>query len=599
VRRIVDQARDIAWQLQYPLGRHAWRTEIRAVWHGLRGASPLVGAIAQRDFTPWYWLEKWASKSPNLIALSDERGSLSWYQLRRKAAAWGAVLRAAGVGPRIKVAVVADNSVHLVLALFAINWAGGSALLLDKRCDKSWLATALVDLEVTTVLVDRGQFLQETTLPANCASHVLEEFFETSPSVESELSDSCHGSSSEPFAHLVTSGTTGNPKATRVSNARAVLSGFGIGRMCLSLEPHDVIYCVLPLSHATALLTGLCAALIAGCSFVMRKTFRTEGFWSDVERERATCLIYVGELARYLLAAPAAPGEQTHKLRVAYGNSLALDVWHLFQARFRIPRILEYYGATELPLALVNLAERPGFVGRTPLARLSPWRIARRDPESGELVRGQGGLCTPCNFGEEGELVLLTNPCRSWQATANRSDATSSSSQSMTRVTTIIRKNDSGLRTGDIVVRDEYGYVRFVDRTFEIFRQNGRNVSTTYVVGRLLQVDGVAGVGLTHIALPHYDGQLGLAVLVPSTHFSFSALEEGYSRLAEYERPRFLRLTSHLRLNRGLKFDQATYRSEALDPGTVSEPTYVYTEGGFRRITAEMWGALLLGYFRF
>jgi acyl-CoA synthetase (AMP-forming)/AMP-acid ligase II len=599
LRRVVDQVRDIARQASSPFGRHAFGAELRAVGQGLLAAVPLAGALARKDFTPWHWLDRWARRSPNSIALSDEHSSLTWDQLHRKAAKWGAVLRSVGVGPGTKIAVVAENSTQLVLTLFAINWAGRAGLLLDARCDKFWLSTALAELKVTAVLVGRGLSFQETALPANCVAYALEEFFETNPTAESELGVRHPGLQADPFAYLVTSGTTGSPKATRVSNMRAVLSGFGIAKMCLALEQHDVIYCVLPLSHATALLTGLCASLIAGCSFVMRQGFRSAGFWSDVERQSATCLIYVGELARYLLAAPSAPGEQTHRLRIAYGNSLALDVWHRFQSRFRIPRVFEFYGATELPLALVNLSERPGSVGRTPFSQFSPWRIVRQDPESGELVRGRDGLCVPCGFGEAGELVLLTRPCSLWRAAASKSDAASSSGHSMTRVARITQRNDEGLRTGDVVVRDEYGHVKFIDRIFEIFRQNSRNVSAAYVARQLLQIDGVSAACVTHIALPHYDGQLGLAIVVPSVNFSLSTLEEGYSRLAEHERPRFLRLATQVRLNRGLKFDQAAYRSEGLDPGIVQDITYVYAMGGFQRITTEVWAALVLGQFRF
>ncbi len=598
MRRVVDQARDIAWQLKQPFGRHDWRTEICAIGRGLRDVPPLVNAFARKDFAPWNWLDRWASRSPNAIALSDERSSLTWLQLQRKATECGARLRAAGVMPGVKVAVVAENSTQLVLALFAISWAGGQALLLDAQCERFWLGTALGELEVAIVLVDRDQFLEEVVLPSECAAYVLEELFEAKSTVESELSDRHRRFEAEPFAYLVTSGTTGNPKATGVSNRRAVLSGFGVAKVCLALDQHDVIYCVLPLSHATALLTGLCAALIAGCRFVMRRTFKIAGFWADIEREGATCLIYVAELARYLLAAQDGPSEQTHRLRVAYGNSLGLDVWHRFQARFGIPRIFEFYGATELPLALVNLAERPGAVGRTPLSQFSPWRIVRRDPESGELVRGSDGLCKHCDFGEAGELVLMTGP-RCYPTSATKNEAKNSLGQSMTRVAKIVCRHDEGLRTGDIVARDRYGYVYFVDRTFEIFRQNGRNVSTAYVVRQLLQLDAVAAVGLTHIALSHYDGQLGLAVVVPSSHFSLSMLEEGYRRLAEHERPRLLRLTTQIRFNRALKFDQAAYRSEGVDPRIVQDSAYVYTKGGFQRITTEVWAALVLGHFHF
>jgi hypothetical protein len=124
-------------------------------------------------------------------------------------------------------------------------------------------------------------------------------------------------------------------------------------------------------------------------------------------------------------------------------------------------------------------------------------------------------------------------------------------------------------------------------------------VSAAYVARQLRQVDGVASVGVTHVTFSRYDGQLGLAVIVPADTFSLSALAEGYSRLVDYSRPRFLRLTEQLRLNRGLKFDQAAYRAEGLDPNAVFDPTYIYSFGRFTAITTEVWRDLISGQFRF
>jgi fatty-acyl-CoA synthase len=422
------------------------------------------------------------------------------------------------------------------------------------------------------MLLVESRALREELAASAYATHDFESIFATDKSPSPDADARHHGRGVDPIAWLVTSGTTGNSRAIRISNHRAVLSGFGIAHFCLELKPSDVIYCALPLSHATALMTGLCAALVAGCTLVIRRQFATTGFWCDVKKERATCLLYVGEVARYLLAAPPQSGERTHRLRLAYGNGLALDVWHRFQARFRIPRIVEFYGATELPLAMVNLGGRPGSIGRTTISLFSPWRIVRRDPDTGKLARRADGTYNRSDTNEPGEMVLLTHP---------------------------LRKNDPGLRTGDIVVRDANGYVQFMDRSFDVFRQKGYNVSTFYVARQLRQVDGVAAVGLTHLRMPHYDGQLGLAVIAVAENFSVTALEQRYSRLADHERPRFLRITGQLRLNCGLKFDQAAYRAEGLDPGRVSDPTYVYASGHFRPITNDVWRELCLGLFRF
>jgi fatty-acyl-CoA synthase len=63
---------------------------------------------------------------------------------------------------------------------------------------------------------------------------------------------------------------------------------------------------------------------------------------------------YIGELCRYLLLAKPSPAEKTHQLRIALGNGLRPDIWAEFQARFGIPEVGEFYGATEGNIGLIN-----------------------------------------------------------------------------------------------------------------------------------------------------------------------------------------------------------------------------------------------------
>ena len=599
MRRLVEQGRDIARQLGDPVGRHALSVEIQAFWCGLRRVATLCPLIRRGVFSLWNFIEYWAKRQPESKALSDEHGSLNWRQLYIRASEWGISLRHRGVGPGVHVALVAENSTELIVALFAIQWAGGEVFLLDARSDGEWLSQALSEFKASLLLVNDTHVLDTLSAPPECTALHLATLSEALADARTEPCPKRRHVGPEPVVWLVTSGTTGRPKRTCVSNRRAVLSGLGISAPCLALKPSDVIYCVLPLSHATGYLTGLCAAIVAGCTLATRRRLKTEGFWNELRRERATCLIYVGELARYLLAAPVESSGQSHGLRIAYGNGMALDVWHRFQSRFRIPKILEFYGATELPLALVNLGGHPGSIGHTPFAHLSPWRIVRRDTESAELVRDDQGICVACGPDEAGELVLLTSLFDGKRWGSSESSPMSSVGQHMQYVKCVAARGDWGLRTGDIVLRDANGYVGFVNRTFEVFRQKGRNISTTHLARVLRQFVGVGAVGVTHLTLPHYDGQLGLVVIVPTDGFSLAQLEAQYNCLADYERPRFLRVAGELRLNRGYKFDQTAYRLEGLDPARAGESIYAYAAGHFCRITADVRREISLGHFRF
>ena len=56
---------------------------------------------------------------------------------------------------------------------------------------------------------------------------------------------------------------------------------------------------------------------------------------------------YIGEICRYLLSAPETPEEKQHRIEIVFGNGLRPQIWNQFVGRFAIPRVGEFYGATE------------------------------------------------------------------------------------------------------------------------------------------------------------------------------------------------------------------------------------------------------------
>jgi fatty-acyl-CoA synthase len=170
--------------------------------------------------------------------------------------------------------------------------------------------------------------------------------------------------------YIYTSGTTGLPKAAKVTHVRAMIymRAFWAGSKATAA---DRVYMVLPLYHSTGGLCGVGAALMAGGTLVLRKRFSAARFWEDVNAERITIFVYIGELCRYLVNQPERDGERGHKLRLAFGNGLRPEVWERFQARFAIPRILEFYGATEGNVSLVNFDSRPARSGASPLTSVT------------------------------------------------------------------------------------------------------------------------------------------------------------------------------------------------------------------------------------
>jgi len=52
-------------------------------------------------------------------------------------------------------------------------------------------------------------------------------------------------------------------------------------------------------------------------------------------------------MCRYILAVPSKKEDQEHSIRLIFGNGLRPQIWDEFVQRFKIPQVLEFYGATE------------------------------------------------------------------------------------------------------------------------------------------------------------------------------------------------------------------------------------------------------------
>ncbi len=103
--------------------------------------------------------------------------------------------------------------------------------------------------------------------------------------------------------YIYTSGTTGLPKAVIFTHSRWT-SAYGTYGHVLDLKPDDVMYCTLPLDHATGIVVCWCGVIASSATFALRRKYSTSAFWKDVKKFDASAIGYVGELCRYLMDAP-------------------------------------------------------------------------------------------------------------------------------------------------------------------------------------------------------------------------------------------------------------------------------------------------------
>lgn len=375
--------------------------------------------------------------------------------------------------------------------------------------------------------------------------------------------------------YIYTSGTTGLPKAANVSHARVMQWSHWFAGM-MAVGPTDRMYSCLPMYHGVGGVLVPGAALVGGGSLAIRERFSARQFWVDVVRWNCTIFQYIGELCRYLLDSPASPNDIDHSVRIACGNGLAPQVWDGFQSRFRIPRIFEFYAATEGGVALFNIQGRSGSIGHIPryLAhRFSP-ALVRFDIENGAPVRNDQGFCVPCAPNEIGEAIgrVVNDP----GDVANRFEGYTSEKDSEERILRgVFEPGDIWVRTGDLMRKDAAGYFYFVDRIGDTFRWKGENVSTSEVAEVICNYPGIQHASVYGVRVSNNEGRAGMAAVVTALELDLSEFREHLmTRLPDYARPLFLRVRKEVELTGTFKYSKVGLMREGFDPAATTDIIY-------------------------
>ena len=375
--------------------------------------------------------------------------------------------------------------------------------------------------------------------------------------------------------YIYTSGTTGLPKAANVSHARIMQWSHWFSGM-MAAQPADRMFSCLPMYHSVGGVLAPGAMLVAGGSLVIREKLSASRFWSDVTRWDCTLIQYIGELCRYLLHTAPSSKETEHRVRMACGNGLAPDVWDDFKKRFRIPRIFEFYAATEGGVSLFNIEGERGAIGRVPpyLAhRFSP-AIVQFDAETGEPVREERGFCIRCRSHEIGEAIGQVQDNEAH--TGSRFEGYTSEEDSEKRILrNVFEPGDRWVRTGDLMRSDDRGFFYFVDRAGDTFRWKGENVAASEVAQAILEFPGIRHASVYGVALPFTEGRAGMAALVTDEALDLAAFRQHLvERLPHYACPLFVRLLNEVEATGTFKYSKVDLIRQGYDPVASADVIY-------------------------
>ena len=407
-----------------------------------------------------------------------------------------------------------------------------------------------------------------------------------------DITQTIEGLSGEPLGHaerievtiddralyVYTSGTTGLPKAAIITHFRLMNWTHWFAGM-METRPTDRMYNCLPMYHSVGGAVATGAVLVNGGSVVVRENFSARTFWEDIRRNDCTIFQYIGEMCRYLLNThPPEPAGLATKIRLCCGNGLRGDIWKSFQQRFGIPKILEFYAATEGNITLFNIEGRAGAVGRIPpfLAHRTRLTLVRFDVETGMPLRDIRGRCIRCRPNEIGEVIGYISEAKDDRGA--RFDGYTALPETKRKILRdVFELGDTWFRSGDLMRRDEAGFFYFVDRIGDTFRWKGENVATSEVAEVIMSFPGVTDANVYGIEIPSTDGRAGIAEIVSAGPIDLAAFRAHVlGQLPHYALPLVLRLRSEIDITSTFKHRKPARSSDSYDPEVCPDPLYLH-----------------------
>lgn len=284
-------------------------------------------------------VEEQAARTPNARAVVFGRRELSYAQVNGRANALARQLRERGVGPDRLVAVCAERSVEMLVALLAVLKAGGAYVPLDPAYPSERLAMMLADCGAQVVLVQPGLI---DSLPTKSPVLMLED----DDLEEGDLGLPCE---SQHLAYCIyTSGSTGKPKGA-LNTHEGIVNRLLWMQMAYGLCADDVVLQKTPYSFDVSvweffwpLITGACLVIADPDAHRDPAQLR-----ATIERYEVTTVHFVPSMLQAFLDAQPQVNLPTVRRIVCSGEALAAATMQRCFGALPGVALQNLYGPTE------------------------------------------------------------------------------------------------------------------------------------------------------------------------------------------------------------------------------------------------------------
>jgi amino acid adenylation domain-containing protein len=522
-------------------------------------------------------LDRWVATTPDSVAISDSKDTLTYGQLDARARQIAAALRARGVSAGTPVALVFEKTTEAIAALYGVLHSGGAYVPIDpaspatrtagiiassgiahvlasSQCAEMLLAPVLAHEGCQTV---RHVLLADTPTASQRLACAGREVASWQDSPEGEVSHRTSPTDMDLAYILHTSGSTGVPKGVAITHRNALT----FVDMCVeffAVSQRDVFCSHAPL-HFDLSVFDLFVAAAAGARVVLippyysafprklAEAIDTQGItiWNSVA-SALTLLCDRGKLERFSL--------DSLRAVIFSGEILPVRVLRALWQRMRRASFYNVYGQTEANSSMYyRVAALPDNDSlRLPIGRAFPnFEVFALDPEGQVIDRP----------GVQGELYVRASTVAAGYYRDPERSAEKFIADPRDPIT-----GGRVYRTGDLVTLDSDGNYIFVGRADHLIKSRGYRIELGEIELALLACPGVGYAAAVALPDPAIGNRLCAFVSpLPGQLLDRVALVAGCSeRLPPYMIPEYLEIRDVLPQTSTGKVDRHALRAEIL-----------------------------------
>jgi acyl-CoA synthetase (AMP-forming)/AMP-acid ligase II len=484
-------------------------------------------------------LDRWVRERPDREALRFGDQAWSWAELGDRVARAAGALRASGLTPGARIAVLDLNHPSCIELTLACARAGMVNTVVNFRLAPAEVAYVINDSTAELLFVGpefapmvdglAGQLPGvRRIVRIGGPDDEYESWLAPSPDADAHPAapDDC-------FLQIYTSGTTGFPKGAMLTH-RGMNAHSRSGSSLAPADQESSVLVAMPLFHVGGSSYAL-SVIYHGARMVLVRMPDPAELLATIEREQITHTFFVPALIAMMVALADAASHDYSMLRALYYGASPMPLPVLRAAMELFPNVfVQVYGMTEAcgvvtALGPAEHADRANEHRLISAGQPVPGVLIEvRDPATGE----------PLPTGAEGEICVSTEQLMAgyW----NRPDATASAIG-----------DDGWLRSGDGGHIDADGYLYVTDRIKDMIISGGENVYPAEIERVLAEHPAVADVAVIGVPDDRW-GEVPKAVVVAAagqTVDEAGLLDYCREQLASYKCPKSVDVLAELPRN--------------------------------------------------